>query len=745
MNKSTLNMTDQYRSVFKKIAILQKFKQADYLYKQGNFSEAEQLYSEIIETDPGQFDALHRLGILSYKKGQYADAHRYIGAALEVSPNEAPALSDFGLVQATLDDLQGALASYDAALVIKSDLADVHCRRGDVLKKLDRHGEAIASYDRALELNPHFAQALNNRGLTLMDIGRPLEALASYERLLAFSPDDLLALCNRGRTLQDLKRPEDALASYDRALILKPDYLEVLNNRGVLLQDFNRLEEALACFDRVLAVKPDYIRALNNRGDLLRKLNRPEEALATYDQVLGLEPHSAEALSNRGLVLFVLNRSEEALSSLDQALTLNPHDARAFNVRGLALLSLNRPAEALASYDQALVLTPDFADALGNKGMLLTELGRFEEAREAIERSIALAPHVVRAYYNLTLSKRIEAGSPHFRAMQDLALGMAALAPDDQIHLHYALGKAFADIGDHASSFPHLLAGAALKRKQTPYDEAATLAGFQRTCGAFGEQRMERDKGLGEPSGVPVFIVGMPRSGTSLVEQILASHPQAFAAGETDAFAGAVQDLDDEAAPNLSEPISLTSSQGLLRLGENYLRRISATAPTAQRITNKTPDNFRFLGLIHLAMPNARIIHIRRDPLDTCLSCFSKLFGGDLPYTYDLAELGRYYRAYEAMMAHWRRVLPQGVMLDVRYEDIVGGLEGQARRIVAHCGLDWNARCLDFHLTERWVHTASATQVRQPIYQSSVGRWRALEAFLKPLIAELERDEEKLD
>jgi hypothetical protein len=324
--------------------------------------------------------------------------------------------------------------------------------------------------------------------------------------------------------------------------------------------------------------------------------------------------------------------------------------------------------------------------------------------------------------------------------MAKLADTMSSLTVHEQIELGFALGKAYADIGAHERAFRRLIDANALKRKQTFYDEGASLAGFERMKAAFTDALMRANEGLGDPSCAPVFILGMPRSGTTLVEQILASHPGLFGAGEIDDFGKAtVASLRraQRSAQDFPEAISTMSGEQLRRLGEDYLGRIRAKAPAAERIANKTPENFRLVGLIHLALPNARIIHMRRDPVDRCVSCFSKLFAENLPYAYDLGELGRYYRAYEDLMAHWRAVLPEGVVLDVRYEEVVADLEGQTRRILDHCRLEWDARCLDFHRAARPVRTASVAQVRQPIYASSVGRWRAYEPFLAPLISAL--------
>jgi Sulfotransferase family len=255
-----------------------------------------------------------------------------------------------------------------------------------------------------------------------------------------------------------------------------------------------------------------------------------------------------------------------------------------------------------------------------------------------------------------------------------------------------------------------------------------------------------RNGGFGNRSPLPVFIVGMPRSGSTLVEQILASHSRVFGGGERSDLTAAMKSIGvDIAAPSFPESVAGLTGAQLARLGADYVDRLQAAArslgiATAERITDKMPANSCFVGLIHLALPNARIIHTRRDPIDTCLSCFAKLFGAEQPFAYDLGELGRYHRACDALMEHWRRVLPPEVVLDVQYEELVANFEPQARRIVAHCGLDWDDACLSFHKTERVVRTASVTQVRQPIYRTSIGRWRPADDVLRPLLDALDLD-----
>ena len=341
-----------------------------------------------------------------------------------------------------------------------------------------------------------------------------------------------------------------------------------------------------------------------------------------------------------------------------------------------------------------------------------------------------LAPQNALYFRTLSEVRSFSPGDPYLAAMEKAAENILLLPTRQQIEMRFALAKAYEDVNRRNDLFQQLLAANALQRKQIQYDETATLAVFKRVQEGFTPALIQAFQSVGEPSALPVFIIGMPRSGTTLIEQIVASHPQVFGAGELPNFGNAVEDILG------SRPLP-DAANHIRQLGARYVAEISALAPTATHIVNKTASNFTLVGLIHLALPNARIIHAVRHPADTCVSCFSKLFAAGQYYTYDLTELGRYYRNYQALMEHWRRVLPPGRILDVNYEDVVADLEGQSRRIIAHCGLEWNARCLTFYETERPVRTASAAQVRQPIYSSAIGRWRAYEPFLRPLLTEL--------
>ena len=345
---------------------------------------------------------------------------------------------------------------------------------------------------------------------------------------------------------------------------------------------------------------------------------------------------------------------------------------------------------------------------------------------------------------NLADAKKFVAGDPHLLTLEAIEADAANQAENEQMQVNFALGKAYADLGDHARSFRHWLQGNALKRRTLDYNEAATVDFFDRIRAVFTPELIAKATGQGDASRLPIFILGMPRSGTTLVEQILASHRQVFGAGEIKDLDTVVRSVRVDGVQEAPYPDFVTAfgSQQLRQFGAEYVKRLRAYSATAERITNKMPSSFFYVGLIHLALPNARILHTRRNPIDTCVSCFSKLFTGAQNYSYELGELGRYYRKYDELMAHWRRVLPSDAMLDVPYEELVGDFEPWARRVIDFCGLPWDDACLAFHETKRPVRTASASQVRMPIFKSSVGRWVAYKDLLEPLIRELPLERE---
>jgi tetratricopeptide (TPR) repeat protein len=518
----------------------------------------------------------------------------------------------------------------------------------------------------------------------------------------------------------------------------QPLSADALVARGDQLRSRARMAEARASYEAALRVQAARADAWAGYADTSQAIGCHRDALTGYNRALALNPDWPVAWHNRSNVLRVLGLYDAALESVTRALALVPDFVEALNNRGNLLRRLNRHAEALADYDRAIALRPAWADVHSNRGNALRELNRIDEARDAYERAVERAPERAAYHCNLASVTRLDRDHKCYRALEGFLLREEQLGPHERVALHFALGDALTGFGAPQDGFDHFIKGNALQRALLDYDEATVFASFERLRKTYGRERIEEAGPGGNLAATPVFIIGMPRSGSTLIEQVLASHPAIYGAGEYGAFTEALDEYvafdaqdrtHDDALADLS-PADFTA------LGDAYQRRIAQLGGIErghQRVVDKSLPNFAHLGLIHLALPNARFIHVRRSAVDTCLSCFSKWLPA-MPFTFDLAELGRYYAEYDRQIAHWRSVLPPGVLLDVQYEKLVLDLPREARRMLEHCGLEWDPACLAFDRNERAVATASAQQVRRPIHTEALRRWRPSAQQLAPLL-----------
>jgi len=453
----------------------------------------------------------------------------------------------------------------------------------------------------------------------------------------------------------------------------------------------------------------------NDRGRQLAALEqRLRQALVLRGQDGGLH-------AELGRVLEAQLRHRPAAAQFEQALKLNPADARVLSDLARTLLGLHRVEEALPWFEQAVAKAPGSAELHAMLGGLLHGLGRTQEAIAALERALALAPQSARYYASLAEMRPL--AEAEAAALE--ALLRTVSRREEAAEIHFTLGRYHESNGAPENAFKHQLLANRLQRQGFVYDEAAMLGQIEALKRVFTKEWMPARADCGDPSDLPVFVVGMPRSGTTLVEQILASHPEAAGIGEDRAFGNLVL------AEGLPYPAGVPelSRKQLKHIGAGYVEAVRPAG--ARRVVDKMPVNFLFAGLIHLVLPQARIIHVVRNAVDTCLSCFALKLGPAYPYVYDFGELGRYYRAYRGLMAHWQSLLPEDVLIEVQYENLVARPEAEARRLIEHIGLGWNASCLDFHNNRRAVFTASAAQVRQPLYRRE--RWHPDAASLAPL------------
>jgi tetratricopeptide (TPR) repeat protein len=584
-----------------------------------------------------------------------------------------------------------------------------------------RLAEAEAIYRQILAVHSDHADSLHLLGMIEHQRGHHEIAVSLIRAAIAVNQTEAAYHSNLGIIYQAQGKLDEAAACFERALILKPDWAEVQSNYGNILQAQGKLEEAAACQERALALKPGFAEACSNLGNVRYAQGQLTEAVSCYERALALKPDYADAHNNLGTAFLAQDKIDEAVAHYARALELKPGYASADNNLGNALMRQGKIDDARAHYQRALALKPDYANAHNNLGNVFKEQGNFDDAMAHYGRAIAINPDYAEAHLNRADLKFFQPGDADLAMLEALA-ARDDLSADQALYIHFALAKALDDVKDYGRAFEHLRQGNALKRERINYDEAGVFHLFERISADFDRDLFDRFQGQGDPSSVPVFVLGMPRSGSTLIEQILASHPQIHAAGELIILEKSSMDV-----------------AAFRWLAQSYLSQLPKVPDEKVRIVDKLPGNFLRIGLIRLMFPNARIIHTMRDPIDTCLSCYSKLFNTGLPFTYDLAELGRYYRGYSELMAHWRSVLPPGAMLEVSYEDVVDDLESQARRLIDYCGLPWDPSCVDFHRSSRPVRTASAVQVRQPLFRGSVQRWRHYEASLAPLFNELAR------
>jgi tetratricopeptide (TPR) repeat protein len=695
------------------------------LVNQARFGEAEHRVRALLTRHPNAGILWKILSVALVR--QRKDALRELRTTTELLPDDAEAHCNLGAALHDKEQWAEALISLRRTLDIQPDNTEALVDAANALKALGRAREAVALYQLAIRHDPGLLEAHNNLGNALLELGRIEDAAGCYRLALQLKPNDAQILCNLGNAQRLLGLLDQALASTRRALVLDPASSVAHNNLGLILCALGQRDQAVASYRQALVLKPAYVEALNNLGNVLRELGVRREAISVYRRAVELDPGRAESHCNLGNVLFELRRVDEAVASYHQALLLKPDYAPAHLSLGLALRQLRRPADAELSARAALAIDPNYVDALSLLGELRADRGQFAEAEDFFQRAIGINPDFSYAFSSIATHRKMSNDDSAWLKGAE-ALLAKPLPLGHEISLHYALGKYFDDVGQYDHAFEHYRqANELTKRYGSHYQRADLTRLVDQLMGRFDTAFMRRWRTEGPTSQLPVFIVGMPRSGTSLAEQILASHPCVFGAGEV-AFWNAAYHANQDAQrePRLDADL-------MAGMARDYLRHLTSLSGEAQRIVDKLPANFLYAGLIHCALPQARIIHMQRHPIDTCLSIYFQNFFSIGPYANDLGNLAHYYGEYLRITDHWRAVLPATSLLDVPYEALIEDQEGWTRRMLDFIGLPWDPKCLDFHQTDRVVITASKWQVRQKISRSSVGRWRNYERFIGPL------------
>ncbi|RPH58922.1 MAG: sulfotransferase family protein, partial [Burkholderiales bacterium] len=584
------------------------------------------------------------------------------------------------------------------ALEEEPGYAKGHEELGRSLLQLGRLDEAIERFQKALDLDPKLQSAQLALVNALSDAGRGEEAEALLQSFLRADPArERIA---QAAVHQRAGRLEQAEALYREVLERDPKNVEALRLLALVAMQTEHYGQAEQLLKRAVDIAPDYVAGwIDLSRAQLERLDLPA-ARASIERAAQLNPRSANVQIHLANVEARSGRHLDAIESYRRATELSPALPAGYLGLGNTLKTVGRQAEAIASYRRATVLRPELSEAWWSLSNLKTF--RFEDADVD------------------TMERQLEAGK---------------LSDEARVQFSFALAKAREDRGEYARAFALYDRGNRTRRALENYDPIQTEMINEKIVDVFTAEFLARHAGRGHPDPAPIFIVGLPRSGSTLIEQILASHSQVDATHELPEAGRLIQRINRDRVDRIAYPEAVRdfSDEAWAALGRSYIEQTRQYRRDAPRFIDKMPNNFASIGLLSLALPNARFINTRRHPLDTCLSCYRQLFARGQPFTYDLLELGEYYLQYDRMMAHWHAVLP-GRVLDVQYESVVADQEAQTRRLLDFCGLPWEDPCLRYYETERAIRTASSEQVRRPIYTSSMGLWRHYTRELAPLI-----------
>jgi tetratricopeptide (TPR) repeat protein len=596
----------------------------------------------------------------------------------------------------------------------------------------DSHDVATAERIARLMLREHAGEQmpLHAAGHALLSLGSFDLAVTVLEAALALHPraeiwNDLgVALQRRGEI-------ERATTAYRSAVAERPDFTEAHANLAAALFLIGANREALEHAETAAARSPDAPGITTTLAMIEGAMFGQERALARLDAGLAGRPDDVGMLSARVFVLRRLERPAEALPSARRLVELAP-EAKSHELLGMVLRDLGRHADALAALDAAIALAPNPATALSSAGETLLDLGDIPAARERYTSALAADPQNLGGWIGLSQVQRFAPDDPGLATMEALLDTPLLAMREERTMLHFALGKAHLGAGNDERAFFHFHAGNRLRRETIVYHVANDERRAEAIVATIDAATIARLSGAFRSTADPIVVMGMPRSGTSLIEQILATLPGVYGAGELP-FARRI--IEGPGPYPATTPALDTAT--VAGFGAAYAAALAALAPPGARVVDKMPSNFLYAGMLHAMLPNARLVFCTRDPLDNGLSLYTSLFSGRQDFSYDLAEIGRYYRAHEGIVAHWKRVLPPASFIEIRYEDIVTDFDTTIGRLLAFCGLPWDDACRRFYETPRTVATASRTEVRQPLYRSSIGRAQRYAAYLQPLVQAL--------
>ncbi len=641
-------------------------------------------------------------GMSLFQAGRIQDAERVFQSALSMDPKNVNALQLLGIIHFQTGRFKEGEQLLRRAIKQSPSIAGLHFNLGNMLDQQGKLKQALVAFENAIKLGMGNDEAYNNLGMVLSKLGRLKEAEKSFLKAIKINSNNPSALSNYGLVLRKTDRQDEAIKVLMQAIDVEPRFVDAYSNLGAIYYETDELDKADDCLQQALKIDASNSNVMNSLAGVLLRKNQDDAALAMVKDALKFSPQSIDVMLNMAKVCLKIEDEEEAVNT----------------------------------FHRILEIKPDNSDALVGLGWILFQQGKLDGAKEYFKKALQVDSALISARVGL-----IELNLPDIEdvKIKDLegVYESAETTEEDKTRIAFCLGKTYERSGRYKQAFNYLTDGNRLKRKSYEYSLDEDKKFFTRIKEVFNEDFFHEHSGSGHDDRTPIFILGMPRSGTTLTEQILSCHPLVFGAGELPDLKLLLTDrCHAKGHKKFSEIIGHFRNDDFSKMGMEYVKGLKARESLTERVTDKMPHNFLYVGLIRLMLPNAKVIHCRRDPIDNCFSIFKHNFQVLHKYAYDLDELGNYYLLYKDLMDHWHKTLP-GFMFDLQYEDMVADQEGMTRKLLEFCDLPWDDVCLQFHKSERTVKTASYTQVRKKIYSDSVQLWKRYEQELQPLIAAL--------
>jgi len=615
--------------------------------------------------------------------------------------------------------------------------ANLLCLLGAALIRQRKADEAEHTLSRAVRIYADFSRAHEGLAEALIMQGRLPEALESLERAAELEPGSASVRMKKAKVLTVLGKDDDATREFEESFKLTPHREDLV--RGLNLQRMGNVREAEQIYRKVLLKDPSNVDALRLMAGVAMRAKQWGDAEMLLERALELAPDYYQGWMDIGMARQEQDKTDAAIEAYERVTRLKPHKPHGYTSAGTVYAMIGKHDEAMERFEKAIEVEPGNFGALSGMGHVLKTIGNQDDAIARYRECVEHNPDHGETWWSLANLKTFRFTDDDIAVMEKRA-ARESLVEEQRASFFFALGKAYEDKQDYARAFEYYEKGNTNRRERETYDPVQTVDLHDSFIEVFSKDFLAERRGVGCQSNAPILIVGLPRSGSTLIEQILASHPDVEGTHELPDLGRVARSIGLQREDRKTYPkvIGFLDDDEFAALGEEYLRRTDRHRETdLPRFTDKLPNNFAHVGFLSLILPNAKVINARRHPLDSCLGSFKQMFARGQPFTYDQFELAEFYLQYQRLMDHWHEVLP-GTVLDVQYEEVVDDLETQVRRILEHCDLPWNDACLRFYENERAVKTASSEQVRKPIYASSKHLWRRYEEHLGPMIEVLE-------